>query len=92
MKKQYVGTKHVPALQKKLDANQEALVDLVTTPHVKLPEIIGAKHRIVASVPAYNPDAQPVQARGRIVWNTAYVFQPHGPSFLDPVPDPPNPY
>jgi hypothetical protein len=88
-KKEYVGTKHVDNLDAQLDRNQSELVDILLTPHPKyLGETRGAKHRIVCSVPAYNHEAQPVQARGRIVWNEAYRFQAHGPSYLDPVPDP----
>jgi hypothetical protein len=87
-KAQRVGTKYDPAVDKALDRNQESIVDELTTPHVRLPEKLGAKHRIVSSVPSHEPDAQPVQGRGRIVWNKAYSFQPHGPSYLDPIPDP----
>lgn len=87
-KKQMAGTKYLAPLDKALDRNQSDLVDELITPHVRLPERGGATCKIVSSVPAYEPDAQPTQARGRIVWNKAYVFQPHGPSYLDPVPDP----
>lgn len=85
---QRVGTKYDGDLDDKLNANQNALVDGLTTPHVRLPERLGAKHKIVAAYPAHEPDAQPVQARGKIVWNKAYSFQPHGPTYLDPIPDP----
>lgn len=91
-KKQYVGTKDVTGLDAMLDRNQDELVDVLITKHPQIQEMKGAKHQIVAKVPAYNVEAQPVQARGRIVWNKAYLFQPHGPTFLDPAPDPPNPY
>ena len=61
------------------------MIDALTTPHNKVPaELLSAKHTIVSTVPAYNHEAQPVQARGRIVWNRAYTFQAHGPSYLDP--------
>ena len=82
-----VGTKYDPVLDTKLDRNQSDMVDALTTPHDRIPETLGGA-KIRSTVPAYTPDAQPVQARGRIVWNRAYSFQPHGPSYLDPVPDP----
>jgi hypothetical protein len=82
------GVRFDAPLQRDLSRNQSDLVDEIITPHVKLPETLGAKHHIVSTVPAHTPDAQPVQARGRIVWNKAYAFQPHGPSYVDPVPDP----
>ena len=85
---QRVGTKYEPELDNYLDQNQNDLVDELITPHsYQLNEMLGSQHKIVSSVPAYNPEAQPVQARGRIVWNRAYSFQAHGPSFLDPIPD-----
>jgi hypothetical protein len=87
-KQERVGTKYTPALDSALDRNQDMMVDELLTPHPQLSEMKGAKHAIVAKVPAYNPEAQPVQARGRIVWNRAYQFQAHGPSYLDPIPDP----
>jgi len=88
-KSQRVGTKYDPELDNYLDQNQKDLVDELITPHsYQLREMIGSQKKICSSVPAYNPDAQPTQARGRIVWNRAYSFQAHGPSFLDPVPDP----
>ena len=88
-KKQYIGSKNMPQLDQMVDRNQDDLVDTLTTPHPKyMGEKKGGKHQIVSRVPAYNPEAQPVQARGRIVWNTSYRFQSHGPSYLDPVPDP----
>lgn len=82
------GTRYDAKLGGALARNQSDLVDEVITPHVRLPENIGAQHKITCSVPAYTPDEQPVQARGRIVWSRAYAFQPHGPSYLDPIPDP----
>jgi hypothetical protein len=85
--KEYVGTKYSPELDHQLDRNQADIVDELTTPHARIPEMLGAKHRIVCSVPAHTPDAQPVQARGRIVWSRAYSFQARGPSYLDPTPD-----
>lgn len=80
---QRVGTKYMPELDAKLDRNQDDLIDTLLTPHTKIPETLGAKCKIVSSYPAHVPDAQPVQARGRIVWNKAYSFQPKGPSYLD---------
>lgn len=86
---QRTGTKYDPALDKMLDANQRDIVDELITPHsTRLNEMIGSSKKIVCSVPAYIQEAQPVQGRGRIVWNKAYSFQPHGPSYVDPVPDP----
>ena len=82
-KSQRVGTKYMPELDQKLDANQDDIVSTLLTPHVRLPETLGAKHHIVCSYPAHVPDAQPVQARGRIVWSRAYEFQPRGPTYLD---------
>lgn len=83
-KSQKVGTKYDPKLDASLDRNQKAMADELTTPHsTRLNEMLGAKHQIVASYPAYEHDAQPVQARGRICWNKAYSFQPKGPSYLD---------
>jgi hypothetical protein len=81
------GARYDAGLQRNLARNQSDLVDELTTPHVRLPENLGAKHTIVSKVPAYTPDSQPVQARGRICWNKAYEFQPRGPSYLDPTPD-----
>lgn len=86
-RKQMAGTKYMPGLDAKLDANQDDLVNELLTPHTRIPETLGGA-KIRSTVPAYIPDAQPVQARGRIVWNRAYAFQPHGPSYVDPVPDP----
>jgi hypothetical protein len=84
-RKQVDGTDYVPELENKLDTNQVDLVDELITPHsTKLNEILGASHRIVSKIPAYEPEAQPVQARGRIVWSKAYSFQQKGPSYLDP--------
>lgn len=80
---QRVGTKYEPGLDKALDRNQDSLIDELITPHTRISEMLGAKHKIVSSVPAYTPDAQPVQARGKIVWNKAYSFQAKGPSYLD---------
>jgi hypothetical protein len=87
-KSQRVGTKYMPELDHKLDTNQTDIIDELVTPHPKMNETKGAKHKIVASYPAYEHDAQPTQARGGIVWNKAYDFQAKGPSYLDPVPDP----
>lgn len=87
-KKQMAGTKYDGGLDKALDQNQNSLVDELITPHQRLPERGGATCKIVSKVPAYDHDAQPTQARGRIVWSKAYEFQPHGPSYIDPVPDP----
>lgn len=88
-RKQPAGTKLMPEMDRKLDANQSALVDELITPHsTKLNEILGCQHKITANYPAHNDQEQPVQARGRIVWNRAYAFQPHGPSYIDPIPDP----
>jgi hypothetical protein len=64
-------------------ANQNDIIDTLLTPQVRLPERGGAIHKIVASYPVMQ-ETQPVQARGGIVWNTAYDFQPKGPSYLDP--------
>ena len=87
-KKQRSGTKYIPELDQKLDANQADMVDTLIHPHsYRLTEMLGPQHRITSVVPAYNPEAQPTQARGHIVWNNAYRFQAHGPSYLDPVPD-----
>jgi hypothetical protein len=83
-KSQRVGTKYMPELDHKLDANQSDIVDTLLTPREPyLGETMGAKHKIVCSYPASVPDAQPVQARGRIVWNKSYAFQKGGPSYLD---------
>lgn len=85
-KKQYVGyRKYAPKLTEKVDHNQMELVDELLTPRPKLPERGGAINKIVSSYPAYNVEAQPVQARGRIVWSKAYSFQAKGPSYLEPV-------
>jgi hypothetical protein len=81
-----VGTKYDAQLDAKLDRNQSDMVDALTTPHDRIPEMLGGA-KIRSTVPAYTPDAQPVQARGRIVWNRAYSFQAHGPSYLDPTSD-----
>lgn len=89
-KKEVTGTRYDAQVDKELDANQQDLVDEVTKPHsYVLPENVtgGGVHKICASYPAHNDQAQAVQARGRIVWNRAYKFQPHGPSYLDPIPD-----
>jgi len=87
-RRQPVGTKYDHELDAKLTRNQNALLDTLTTPHVRLPERGGGQYKITASVAAYTPDEQPTQGDGRIVWNRAYQFQPHGPTYLDPVPDP----
>ena len=88
-KSQRVGTKYDPDLDRKLDANQQDMVDEVTHPHsYQLDEwVCCAGHKICASYPSYQVDAQPTQARGGIVWNKAYKFQPQGPSYLDGVPE-----
>lgn len=86
-RKQMVGTKYDADLDAEVDRNQDDLVDELITPHVRLPERHGGKYKIVSSYPAYEHDAQPVQARGRVVWNKAFLFQSHGPSYLDPIPD-----
>lgn len=84
-KREQDGTRYEPAMERALDANQKSMVDEVITPHsTRLNEMLGAQHRITSVVPAYEPDAQPVQGRGRIVWNKAYSFQAKGPSYLDP--------
>jgi hypothetical protein len=88
-RKEMTGTKYTPALDTAVDANQTDLVDTLTADaHGYLGELLGGCCSIVSRVPAYNHEAQPVQARGRIVWNRAYQFQSHGPSYLDPIPDP----
>jgi hypothetical protein len=89
-KQQRVGTKYDSRLDAAIDANQQDLVDEVTTPHsYQLDEwVCCGGHKICSSVPAYNVEAQPTQARGGIVWNKSYSFQAHGPSYLDPIPDP----
>lgn len=87
-KAERVGTKYDGRLDAALDQNQQDLVDLVTEPHsYQLNEMIGSNHKICSSVPAYQVEAQPTQARGGIVWNKAYSFQAHAPSYLDPVPE-----
>jgi hypothetical protein len=88
-KKQYVGSNYDTRLETSIDRSQIDLVDELTTPHsYKLNEYIGSSRKIVSTVPAQNPEAQPTQARGGIVWSRAYTFQPHAPSYLDPMPDP----
>jgi hypothetical protein len=83
------GSRYDSGVAAALDANQNGIVNELIHPRTPyLNETLGAKHKIVCSVPAYTPDTQPVQHRGRICWNSAYKFQPHGPSYLDPVPDP----
>lgn len=89
-KAERVGTKYDDRLDAAVDKNQQELVDAVTKPHsYVLPENVtgGGVHKICASYPAQATGEQAVQARGRIVWNKAYKFQPHGPSYLDPIPD-----
>jgi hypothetical protein len=86
-RKTEAGVRYDAPLQQELARNQSDLIDEVITPHLRMPETLGAKHKIVCSVPAHTPDAQPVQARGRIVWSRAYEFQARGPSYLDPTPD-----
>lgn len=81
---QKVGTKYDGRLDAVLDNNQDSLVNELITPHsYKLNETLGAKHKIVASYPAHTDPQMPVRGRGRIVWNSAYTFQPKGPSYLD---------
>jgi len=88
-RKEMTGTKYTPALDATVDANQADLVNTLTAPAPGyLGEMLGSCCSIVSKVPAYNHEAQPVHARGRIVWNSAYQFQAHGPSYLDPIPDP----
>lgn len=88
-RQQRIGTKYVSELDNYLDQNQKDLVDQLITPHsTKLNEVLGVGHKICSKVPATNPEAQPVQARGHIVWSRAYSFQAKGPSYLDPIPDP----
>lgn len=84
------GTKYMPQLDAALDRNQGLIVDELMHPHPQMPEnkTGGGVHKICCSVPAYNHEAQPTQARGGIVWSRAYTFQAHAPSYLDPVPDP----
>lgn len=83
-RKQMVGTKYDGDIDAKLDRNQNQLVDALITPHVRLPERGGAIHKIVASYPAHHDPQMPIRGSGPIVWNRAYEFQAHGPSFLDP--------
>lgn len=83
-RKQHDGSAYEPALDATVNRNQDAMVDALTNPNPnRMSEMIGNPHKIVSTVPAYNVEAQPVQARGRIVWNDAYAFQAKGPSFLD---------
>ena len=87
-RRQNVGTKYDTDLDSRLDRNQDEMVDELIEPHsTRLTEMLNSQHKICAS---YKPvqETQPTQGRGRIVWNNAYRFQPHGPSYLDPVPDP----
>lgn len=88
-KKERTGSRYLPGLQDRLNAQQVDMADELTTPHsYKIAEFVDAGHKIVSTVPAQNPEQQPVQGRGRIVWSRAYTYQPHAPSYLDPVPDP----
>lgn len=88
-KKTENGVQYLGGLERTLDRNQSGIIDELTHPHsTRLNEMLGAQHRITSKIPAHTPDAQPVQARGRIVWNKAYEFQPRGPSYLDGAPDP----
>jgi hypothetical protein len=86
-KRELTGTKYMPKLDAALDRNQELIVDELMNPHPQMPEnkTGGGVHKICCSVPAQNPEAQPTQARGHIVWSKAYTFQAHAPSYLDPV-------
>jgi hypothetical protein len=78
------GVNYMGPLADAVDHNQHEIVDDLITPHsTQLNEILGPQHRITSKVPAYNEQAQPVQARGRICWNKAYNFQQKGPSYLD---------
>lgn len=83
-----VGTKVFGGLSSNLNDNQGKLLDALLTPHVRLPETLGAKHRIVASYPAQVQETQLCTPHGRIVWNEAYRFQAKGPSYLDGTTDP----
>jgi hypothetical protein len=87
-RRQPVGTKYDADLDNTLDANQNDIVDTLITPHVKLNEMRGAQHKITASYPAHHDPQMPIRGKGPIVWSRAYAFQPKGPSYLDPVPDP----
>jgi hypothetical protein len=83
-KRQVDGTNYLPDLEKKLDHNQQEMVDEVITPHsTKLNEMIDAQHKITASYPAHTDPQMPIRGRGPVVWNSAYEFQPKGPSYLD---------
>ena len=66
-----VGTHNVPDLEAGLAANRNDLVETLLRPHPQLSEMKGAQHKITATVAAQTPDAQPVQARGHVVWNKA---------------------
>jgi hypothetical protein len=82
------GDRYMPKLSDQADRNQKDLVDDLITPHsTQLSEMIASPHKIVSSIPAYEPEVQAVQARGRICWSKAYDFQSHGPSYLDPRPE-----
>jgi hypothetical protein len=81
------GTKY-EAIDEDLDRNQTDLVDTLITPHVRIPEKLGAGCRIVSRYSSYQQETQPTQAKGNIVWNKGFSFQSDGPTFLDPVPDP----
>lgn len=86
--KEMDGTNYEGDLSKAIDRNQKSIVDELITPHsTQLSEMICSPHKIVSKIPAHVPEAQAVQARGRICWNKAYDFQTHGPSYLDPRPE-----
>lgn len=83
-KKEHTGTDYDPELTRELKTNQDDIFNSLTNPNPnRMNEMIGNPHKIVSSVAAYNVEAQPVQARGKIVWNNAYSFQSKGPSYLD---------
>jgi hypothetical protein len=86
---QKVGTKYDPQVDAALDKNQNDLVDELITPHsTKLNEMLGCSHKIVASYPAHTDPQMPIRGQGAVVWNNSYDFQAHGPTYLDPIPDP----
>lgn len=94
-RKNVAGYKYDKDLNAQIDANQKDIVDELIHPHsTRLDEIIGPCFQIRSKIPAQDPAvyAQPVSARGRIVWNRAYSYQAGVPSYLDPVPDPPMSY
>ena len=77
-RKQMVGSKYDPALDAELDANQNRMVDYLTTPNGnRMSEVLGAGHRIAASVPAYEPEAQPVPRQDSRQAKAAVGCDPH---------------